>query len=170
MSVAASQRRPCSPQLIDPPGYARHRPESTLLYQLVEQMALADSGAPVPRGVDQATPMHQNSAERPTPPRERGHVEGSVRYPRKIFFGGGLYLLVRPEGGRYWHYQYRYGSKRKTLSLGTSPDVPTALAQARHRAARSLLAAGTDPSLPRLRHRSQYRPKWPGVLVTSYCL
>ena len=83
------------------------------------------------------------------PPRERAHVEGSVRYPRKIFFGGGLYLLVRPEGGRYWHYQYRYGSKRKTLSLGTSPDVPTALAQARHRAARSLLAAGIDPSLRR---------------------
>ena len=37
MSVAVSQRRPCSPPFIDPPGYARHRPEATLLYQLVEQ-------------------------------------------------------------------------------------------------------------------------------------
>ncbi|MBK9251747.1 MAG: DUF4102 domain-containing protein [Proteobacteria bacterium] len=72
-----------------------------------------------------------------------------MRYPRKIFFGGGLYLLVRPQGGRYWHYQYRHGSKRKTLSLGTYPDVPTVLAQARHRAARRLLAAGIDPSLRR---------------------
>jgi hypothetical protein len=30
-------RRPPSPAFLDPPGYARHRPERTLLYQLVEQ-------------------------------------------------------------------------------------------------------------------------------------
>ena len=56
---------------------------------------------------------------------------------------------VSVRGGRYWHYQYRYGGKRKTLSLGTCPDVPTALAQTRHLAARRLLAAGIDPSLRR---------------------
>lgn len=60
-----------------------------------------------------------------------------------------MYLLLHPQGGRYWHYQYRYGDKRKTLSLGTYPDVPAALAQARHRAARQMLAAGVDPSLRR---------------------
>jgi hypothetical protein len=60
-----------------------------------------------------------------------------------------LYLLVRPQGGRYWHYHYRYAGKRKTLSLGSYPDVPIALAQARHRAARQLLAAGVDPSVRR---------------------
>jgi ribosomal protein S27E len=27
----------CAPPFLDPPGYARHRPESTLLYRLVEQ-------------------------------------------------------------------------------------------------------------------------------------
>jgi hypothetical protein len=43
----------------------------------------------------------------------------------------------------------RYGGRRKTLSLGAYPDVPTALAQARHRAARWLLAAGIDSSLRR---------------------
>ena len=73
----------------------------------------------------------------------------SGRYPRKISFGGSLYLLVQPQGGRYWHYHYRYGGKRKTLSLGTYPDVPTATAQSRHWAARRLLAAGIDPSLRR---------------------
>lgn len=82
-------------------------------------------------------------------PGERPRIDGQVRYPRKISFGGSLYLLVRPQGGRYWHYQYRYGGKRKTLSLGTYPDVPVALAQARHCAARRLLAAGIDPSLRR---------------------
>ncbi|MEO7774020.1 MAG: Arm DNA-binding domain-containing protein, partial [Steroidobacteraceae bacterium] len=83
------------------------------------------------------------------PAREPARPDGSVRYPRKISFGGNLYLLVQPQGGRYWHYHYRYGGKRKTLSLGTYPDVPIAQAQLRHRAARRLLAAGIDPSLRR---------------------
>jgi len=37
MSVAARVRRPRAPPFIDPPGHARHRPEATLLYQLVGQ-------------------------------------------------------------------------------------------------------------------------------------
>jgi hypothetical protein len=58
-------------------------------------------------------------------------------------------MLVMPQGGRYWRYCYRYGGKRKTLALGTYPDVPIARAQSRHQAARQLLAAGVDPSLKR---------------------
>ena len=93
--------------------------------------------------------MHQNSRGGLEWPHERPRIDGQVRHPRKISFGGNLYLLVRPQGGRYWHYHYRYGGKRKTLSLGTYPDVPVALAQSRHRAARCLLSAGIDPSLRR---------------------
>lgn len=37
MSVAARVRRPHAPRFLDPPGHGRHRPEATLLYQLVEQ-------------------------------------------------------------------------------------------------------------------------------------
>jgi len=37
MPVAARVRRPRAPPFLDPPGYGRHRPEATLLYQLVEQ-------------------------------------------------------------------------------------------------------------------------------------
>jgi hypothetical protein len=37
MSAATRARQPPSPPFIDPPGYGRHRPERTLLYQLVEQ-------------------------------------------------------------------------------------------------------------------------------------
>jgi hypothetical protein len=37
MSDAACAQRPRTPPFVDPPGYARHRPEATLLYQLVEQ-------------------------------------------------------------------------------------------------------------------------------------
>jgi ribosomal protein S27E len=34
---AAAARVPRTPAFVDPPGYVRHRPETTLLYQLVEQ-------------------------------------------------------------------------------------------------------------------------------------
>lgn len=67
----------------------------------------------------------------------------------KLSFGRNLYMLVMPKGARYWRYCYRYGGKRKTLALGTYPDVPIARARSRHRAARQLLAAGVDPSLKR---------------------
>ncbi len=76
---------------------------------------------------------------------------GRVRSPRKISFGGSLYLLVMPTGGRYWRYCYcyRYSGKQKTLAIGVYPGVPIARARSRHRVARQLLAAGVDPSLKR---------------------
>ena len=108
--------------------------------------ALAGSNEPVRGGGDRESSMHQNSMADPGWPRERPRIDGRARYARKISFGGSLYLLVQPQGGRYWHCHYRYGGKRKTLSLDTYPDVPTATAQLRHRAARRLFAAGLDPS------------------------
>jgi len=59
MSVAASQRRPCAPPFVDPPGYARHVPESTLLYRLIEQHyptfgeSRSEAGRPLPDCVQQ---------------------------------------------------------------------------------------------------------------------
>ena len=37
MPATDRARLPRAPPFIDPPGYGRHRPEATLLYQLVEQ-------------------------------------------------------------------------------------------------------------------------------------
>jgi hypothetical protein len=57
MSVAARARRPHAPPFLDPPGYAQHRPEATLLYQLVEQHypafreLRAEAGRPLPEYV-----------------------------------------------------------------------------------------------------------------------
>jgi transposase-like protein len=120
--------------------------------------ALAEGGPPNSRNGDRTSPMHQNSADHSRPARETPRRDGSVRYPQKISFGGNLYLLVRPKGGRYWQYHYRYGGKRKTLSLGTCPDVPLLRARSRHLAARRLLAAGEDPSLRRKELRREWQP------------
>ena len=67
--------------------------------------------------------------------------------PIKLRDGGGLYLLMRPDGARWWRWDYRrpVTGKRNTLSLGTYPDVSLSEARQRHAEARKLLAAGIDP-------------------------
>lgn len=54
MSAATRARRERAPPFLDPPGYARHRPEAALLYQLVERHypafreMRAEAGRPLP--------------------------------------------------------------------------------------------------------------------------
>jgi hypothetical protein len=69
-----------------------------------------------------------------------------LRYPRKIFDGGGLYLLVTPKRGRCWRYSYRFEKKYKKLALGTYPEVTLEGARSRHEFARNLLALALDPA------------------------
>lgn len=66
--------------------------------------------------------------------------------PAKHSDGAGLYLLVNPNGSRYWRFSYRFGGKRNTLSLGVHPKVSLEEARARRLVFRSLLASGVDPS------------------------
>ena len=65
--------------------------------------------------------------------------------PYKLSDGGGLYLLTKPQG-KYWRYDYRFASRRKTLAVGVYPDVSLAEARKRHQEAREKLAKGIDPS------------------------
>lgn len=66
--------------------------------------------------------------------------------PRKLSDGGGLYLEIQPNGGKWWRLKYRFEGKEKRIGLGTYPEVPLADARKRRDEARSLVAAGTDPS------------------------
>ncbi len=63
--------------------------------------------------------------------------------------GGGLYLWVKPTGGKLWRWSYRFEGKEKLMSFGKYPDVSLALARDRHAEARKLLAAGIDPMAQR---------------------
>lgn len=67
--------------------------------------------------------------------------------PFKLSDGGGLFLFVAPNGGRYWRMGYRYDGKQKVLSFGVFPDVSLADARERRDQARRLLAKGMDPSI-----------------------
>lgn len=66
--------------------------------------------------------------------------------PYKLADGGGLYLLVKPNGGRYWRLKYRIAGKEKLLALGVYPDVTLADARAKRDEAKRGIAGGTDPN------------------------
>ncbi len=66
--------------------------------------------------------------------------------PQKLFDGGGLFLLVTPQGGKCWRMKYRFTGKEKLLSLGTYPEVTLKDARSRREEARKQLAQGVDPS------------------------
>lgn len=57
-----------------------------------------------------------------------------------------MYLLVNPDGKRYWRLDYRFGGKRKTLALGVYPEVSLKPAREKREQARSSIAAGRDPA------------------------
>ena len=64
----------------------------------------------------------------------------------KLSDGGGMYLLVSPDGGRYWRLDYRFAGKRRTLALGVYPTVTLSEARVRREEARVSLAKGVDPA------------------------
>ena len=64
----------------------------------------------------------------------------------KLYDEGGLLLVVRPTGGKFWRLKYRYGGKEQSLSLGEYPGTGLKEARGRRDAARKLLSDGKDPS------------------------
>src|SRR4051795_8513849 len=67
--------------------------------------------------------------------------------PYKLSDGGGMYLLVMPDGARYWRMDYRFARKRRTLALGIYPNVSLSNARSRREDARTLLAKDIDPGV-----------------------
>ena len=63
----------------------------------------------------------------------------------KLADGGGLYLLVKPNGGRYWRLKYRFNKKEKLLSFGLYPAISLSAARKKRDDARELLNVDIDP-------------------------
>ena len=64
----------------------------------------------------------------------------------KLTDGAGLYLLIMPNGSKYWRYDYRYLDKRKTLPLGVYPDITLSDARDLHAEVRQKIKGGIDPA------------------------
>ena len=58
----------------------------------------------------------------------------------------GLFLSVRPNGGKYWQMKYRFNDKEKTLSFGVYPEVSLKEARDKRDGARKQIKDGIDPS------------------------
>jgi integrase len=65
--------------------------------------------------------------------------------PYKISDADGLYLIVRPDGRRWWRVKYRWSGKEQTLSLGVYPDTSLATARKGCAAIRVQLAENINP-------------------------
>jgi integrase len=69
--------------------------------------------------------------------------------PYKISDGGGLFLLLQPNGSKLWRLKYRSQGKEKLLACGSYPMTSLAEAREKREAARKLLSNGEDPSQKR---------------------
>ena len=65
--------------------------------------------------------------------------------PYKMADGGGMYLYVHSNGGKYWRIDYRFQGKQKTLAIGVYPEVTLSEARERREQARKLLAEAGYP-------------------------
>ena len=64
----------------------------------------------------------------------------------KLTDGAGMYLLLHPNGSKYWRMQYRFNGKQKTYAIGVYPSVSLSEARTKRDEARAMIAAGVDPS------------------------
>jgi hypothetical protein len=75
----------------------------------------------------------------------------AFRSGRRLPDGDGLYLLLMPSGTKAWRFDYRYGGKDQTLSMGVYPTVSLASARRLADQARAQATAGENPSEERKR-------------------
>jgi integrase len=65
--------------------------------------------------------------------------------PYRLSDERGLYLLVQPDGARWWRLDFSLNGKRRTMGLGVYPDVELGDARKERDRFRKLIAAGIDP-------------------------
>ena len=73
---------------------------------------------------------------------------------QKLYDEGGLFLLLNPNGAKWWRFKYRLEGKEKLLSFGTYPEVSLKEAREKREQARKHVAAGIDPSEHRKAHKA----------------
>ena len=73
----------------------------------------------------------------------------------KLSDSGGMYLLVKINGKKYWRLDYRFAQKRKTLSIGVYPQISLKEARECRHEAKKLLSEGVDPNQDKKERKRQ---------------
>lgn len=64
--------------------------------------------------------------------------------PYKLTVKMGMFLLINPNGSKYFRYNYRFDGKRKTLAIGVYPDTSLKQARDKRDTAKKQIADGID--------------------------
>ena len=72
--------------------------------------------------------------------------------PRKLNDGGGLNLLLHPNGSKYFQLRYTLHGKENTHQLGKYPDMSLSDARQAAKVARNLVSSGLDPVQEKRKH------------------
>ncbi len=88
--------------------------------------------------------------------------------PFKLNDGQGLYLLINPNGSKWWRFRYTFSGKEKGISLGTYPDIALQAARDKRTEARRLVANNLDPSAVRKESRIEAVNTFRNVAAECY--
>ena len=58
--------------------------------------------------------------------------------------GDGMFLLIHPNGSKYWRFRFRFGGKQHLMAFGVYPETSLADARQKREEARRLVAAAID--------------------------
>lgn len=88
--------------------------------------------------------------------------------PYKRSDGGGLFILVQPNGSKIWRFAYRFERRQKLLSGGPYPKVTLLAARAWREAMKQQLAVGLDPSEERQHDMRQMKEGMRARVANSF--
>ena len=91
-----------------------------------------------------STDRLSDTAIRQAKPRDRQY---------KMYDGGQMYLLVKPDGSKLWMMDYHYHNKRNTASFGPYPTTTLKQARKARLEAKEQLSKGISPNLQKKRQR-----------------
>ena len=60
--------------------------------------------------------------------------------------GNGLFIVIKADGSKHWHFRYRFDGKENTLSMGRYPSVGLSHARDEAVKAQKLIVQGINPS------------------------
>lgn len=75
--------------------------------------------------------------------------------PYKLYDRDRLFLLIHPNGSKYWRLRYKRSDKEKVISLGAYPSVTLGEARKQAQEVHDLLVKGLDPAEQRAAQKAQ---------------
>jgi len=74
----------------------------------------------------------------------------------KLFDGGGMFLLVHPNGSKYWRMKFSFERKSKLASFGVWPDVSLKDAREKRYEAKKKIKDGINPIEEKRKERQDH--------------